>query len=179
MAQASVALQTHQRISLATAPTPEGKLRGLPPEWVADLGQLPRIGAVFVEADGARGAMIKAPADHEPVIPQSADLVLLLASAEALGQPLSEAIAHRPERVAAITGLQPGELITPKALASLATHEHGLLKKVPASAAAVLVLTHAGEQFRRSAEEAAQLALASGRLSGAILCTLEWAQAVS
>jgi probable selenium-dependent hydroxylase accessory protein YqeC len=178
MAQARVALQAQRHITLATTPTPEGKLRGLPPEWVADLRELPHIGAILVEADGAKGRLIKAPADHEPAIPQGADLVLLLASAEALGQPLSEASAHRPERVAAITGLRPGEPITPKVLAILATHERGLLKNVPDSAAAILVLTHTDEQFRHSAREAAQLALASGRLSGAVLCTLEWAQAM-
>lgn len=179
MAQARTALQAHQHITLATAPTAEGKLRGLPPAWVADLRELPHIGAIFVEADGAKGRMLKAPAEHEPAIPQSADLVLLLASASALGQPLSEAIAHRPERVTTITSLRPGEMITPQILALLATHEQGLLKNVPPSAAAVLVLTHADERLRHSAREAAQLALASGRLSGAILCTLEWAQALS
>lgn len=179
MAKAHAALQAHQHITLATAPTAEGKLRGLPPAWVADLRELPHIGAILVEADGAKGRMIKAPAEHEPAIPQSADLVLLLASASALGQPLSEASAHRPERVAAITGLHPGETITHKALATLATHEQGMLKNVPSNATAVLVLTHTDERFRHSAGEAAHLALATGRLSEVILCTLEWAQAIS
>jgi probable selenium-dependent hydroxylase accessory protein YqeC len=179
MAKAHDTLQLHQHITLATTPTPEGKLRGLLPAWVSDLRDFSQIGAILVEADGAKGKMIKAPADHEPAIPQNADLVLLLASAEALGQPLSDATTHRPERVAAITGLHPGEIITPQALAQIATHEQGLLKNVPTSAAAILLLTHADERLRSSAEEAAQLALVSKRLSGVILCTLEWAQAMS
>lgn len=179
LAKARVALQIHHHITLATAPTPEGKLRGLPPEWIADLLALPHIGAVLVEADGAKGRMMKAPADHEPAIPQGADLVLLLASVAALGQPLNDTVAHRPERVAAITGLRLGEIITPAALATLATHGQGLLKDVPPGAAAMLILTHADERLRHSAREVARLALASGRLSGVILCTLDWAQAIS
>jgi probable selenium-dependent hydroxylase accessory protein YqeC len=179
IAQARAALQIHQHITLATATTAEGKLRGLPPERIADLRDIPQVGAILVEADGAKGRMLKAPAEHEPAIPQGADLVLLLASAEAFGQPLSDTIAHRPERISAITGLRPGDLIAPGTLAALATHEQGLLKNIPASAATVLVLTHVDERIRASAEEVARLALAYGRLSGVIFCTLEWAQAIS
>ncbi len=179
LAKARAALQIHHHITLATALTPEGKLRGFPPEWIADLLALPHIGAVLVEADGAKGRMMKAPADHEPAIPQGAELVLLLASVAALGQSLNDTIAHRPERVAAITGLRTGEIITPAALATLATHGQGLLKSVPPDAAAMLILTHADERLRRSAREVAHLALASRRLSGVIVCTLEWAEVIS
>ncbi len=173
--QAAAALAIHQHITAAAGPAPEGKLRGLPPAWVIDLRSLAGGAAVLVEADGARGRMLKAPAEHEPVIPTGADLVLLLASAEALGQPLSDAVAHRPERVAAITSLHPGESITPQALARLATHEQGLLKGVPPGTPAILVLTHVAQQ-PGAAEEAAQLVLASGRLAGVLLCSLEWAK---
>jgi probable selenium-dependent hydroxylase accessory protein YqeC len=174
--QAAAALVTHRHITAAAGKAPEGKLRGLPPDWIADLRN-PRGGAtVLVEADGAKGRLIKAPAEHEPVLPAEADLVLLLASAEALGQPLSNAIAHRPERIAAVTGPHPGELITPQALARLATHEQGMLKGVPPGASAILVLTHVGEQHPSAAEQAAQHALASGRLAGVLLCSLDWAR---
>jgi probable selenium-dependent hydroxylase accessory protein YqeC len=174
--QAAAALAIHQHITAAAGPAPEGKLRGLPREWIAELRNLAGETTVLVEADGARGRMLKAPAEHEPVIPIGADLVLLLASAEALGQPLSDAIAHRTERVAAVSGLHPGEPITPQALARLATHEQGLLKGAPGGAPAILVLTHVAQQHPGAAEEAAQLALASGRLAGVLLCSLEWAK---
>lgn len=173
-ATATLAKQAH--ITIATAPTPEGKLRGIPPEWVADLQAIPGVGLVLVEADGAKGRMLKAPADHEPALPTSTDLVLLLASAEALGQPLSDATAHRPERVAAVTGLKAGEALTPQALARLATHQEGLLKGVSIGTPAILALTHVDDAHLDGAEEAAQQALASGRLAGALLCSLERAQ---
>jgi probable selenium-dependent hydroxylase accessory protein YqeC len=174
--RASVALAKHPHITVASGPAHEGKLRGIPPEWVADLQALPGVHVVLVEADGAKGRIIKAPASYEPVIPSSAQLVLLLASAEALGQPLSDAIAHRLERVEAVTGLKAGQRITPEALARLATEQEGLLKGVPPGVPTVLVLTHVEAERLERAESTTQHALAAGRLAGVVLCSLEWAQ---
>lgn len=170
------ALTKHRHITVATATTTEGKLQGIPPEWTEDLRGFPGIGAVLIEADGAKGRLIKAPAAHEPVIPGGADLVLLLMSAEALGQPLSEAIAHRPAQITVVTGLASGEPITPQAIAALATSDQGLLKGCPPAAQAILVLTHASPPLLQAARETARLALASSRLAGTLLCTLTWAQ---
>ena len=170
------ALATHRHITVAAATTVDGKLQGIPPEWADDLRALPGVGAVLVEADGAKGRLIKAPAAHEPMIPASADLVLLLMSAEALGQRLRAEIAHRPEQISAVTGLALGESITPQALAALTTSAHGLLKGCPPTAHAILVVTHASPPLLEAAQETARLALASGRLAGALLCTLAWAQ---
>lgn len=170
---AAEALTTCHHITVATGPAPEGKLRGVAPEWVADLRKLPGVSMVLVEADGAKGRMIKAPADHEPAIPPGADLILALASAEAIGQPLSDAIAHRLERVSAITDLRPSDTLTPQALAILATHKQGLLKGIPPGTPAVLVLTHVQPAQRQGAEETARLALTSRCLAGALLCSLD------
>ncbi len=170
--RAATALAKHPHITAATALTPEGKLRGIPPALAGDLRALPGVAMVLVEADGAKGRMLKAPAEHEPALPAGVNLVLLLASAEAIGQPLSDATAHRLERVERITGLKAGEILTPQALARLAAHQEGLLKGVPADVPAVLILTHVDKKRLHAAEEAAQQALASGRLTGVVLCSL-------
>jgi len=170
------ALASHTHITVALEAATEGKLRGLPPEWVADLRDLPGVAGVLVEADGAKKCIIKAPAAYEPVIPACTDLVLLLASASALGQPLSETIAHRVEQITAVTGLAPGDIITPHALSTLATSHDGLLKGRPAGAAAILVLTHIEKQQLEQARATAKLSLASERLAGVLLCSLEWAE---
>jgi probable selenium-dependent hydroxylase accessory protein YqeC len=173
---AAEALVNHQHITVAAATTAEGKLQGIAPEWADDLRALPGVSAVLVEADGAKGRFIKAPAAHEPVIPASTDLVLLLMSAEALGQPLSDTIAHRPEQISAVTGLVLGKTITPPALAALATSDHGLLKGCPPTAEIILIMTHVSPVLLEAAQETARLALASGRLTGVLLCTLTWTQ---
>ena len=174
--RAAAALARHRHITVATGDAAEGKLRGIPPEWAPDLLALTQGGVVLVEADGAKGRIIKAPAEYEPVMPLGVGLVFLVASAEALGQPLSDAIAHRLERVEALTGLKTGETVTPQALARLETHQEGALKHIPPGVPAILALTHVDASRLESAEQTAHLALATGRLAGVLLSTLEWAQ---
>jgi molybdenum cofactor cytidylyltransferase len=174
--RAAAALTQYRHITVATSSAPEGKVRGIPPEWAPDLLALTQNGVLLVEADGAKGRIIKAPATYEPVMPLRVGLVLLLASAEALDQPLSDVIAHRLELVEAVTGLKAGDTVTPQALARLETSEEAALKQVPAGVPAILTLTHMGASRLESAEETAQLALATGRLAGVLLCSLDWAQ---
>lgn len=95
---------------------------------------------LLVEADGARGLLLKAPAHYEPVIPPCASLVCVVAGLDALGRPLDERVAHRVERVTAITGAQAGDIITPEMLVALLSHPDGGLKGVPAGARAIAVL---------------------------------------
>ncbi len=112
---------------------PAAKLRGIPGEWVDRLSKAlsPPVGFILVEADGARGRPLKAPGPHEPVIPGSADLVIPVLGIDALDKPLAEAFVHRPELVAWLTGLSPGEMITAQALVSLFLHPDGLCKGTP------------------------------------------------
>jgi probable selenium-dependent hydroxylase accessory protein YqeC len=72
-------------------------------------------GPVLVKADGARSRLLKAPAEHEPRVPP-ADVVVPVASARAVGEPLDEGVVHRPERVAAVAGLSVGDELTPRAV---------------------------------------------------------------
>ena len=58
---------------------------------------------VLVEADGAKMLPLKAPAEHEPVIPLCADAVVAVAGLDGVGQAV-EAACHRPERVRALLG---------------------------------------------------------------------------
>ncbi|MFO1435264.1 MAG: selenium cofactor biosynthesis protein YqeC [Gammaproteobacteria bacterium] len=81
-----------------------------------------------VKADGARGRVIKAPAEHEPPVSPHSHLVVGVVSARAIGMPLTENLAHRPERVAAVSGAQLGEPLTPLHIARLISSDQGLLK---------------------------------------------------
>ena len=90
---------------------PDGyrKLQGLDPDLVGRIAALPGVDNVLVEADGAKGRSLKAPAGHEPVVPGSTTLLVPVAAADVVGRPLDDTMVHRPELVAGLTGLELGE----------------------------------------------------------------------
>ncbi|NJN47996.1 MAG: putative selenium-dependent hydroxylase accessory protein YqeC [Candidatus Competibacteraceae bacterium] len=73
---------------------------------------------------------IKAPAPHEPVVPEGTSTVLALVSAATLGTPLTEQIAHRPELITRLTGARWGTPLRPCHLANLMANDQGMLKNV-------------------------------------------------
>ncbi len=106
---------------------------GLQPELVGKLATIQSLDALIVEADGARGLSLKAPAPHEPPLPSATTVAIPMMGVEAIGRPLDGEIAHRPELVALRTGISLGETITPEAAATLLAHPEGGLKNVPFS----------------------------------------------
>ncbi len=133
----------YSRVTVAASILRMDKLAGLQPEQPYELLLRSGADALIVEADGARHRMIKAPAEHEPVVPAHTNVALLLMSAEALNQPLSESIAHRPEQVVKVTGIQMGDSLSPAVIAQLITSEQGALKHIPKTASTYLLVTHA------------------------------------
>ncbi len=113
-----------------------------------------------VKADGARGKLIKAPAEHEPPIAACTTVVVPVVSARALGQPLSEKIAHRPERVAAVTGARVGEPMTTEHVARLLSSTDGLLKNTRGFKIVPLINMVDDPGRERLARQAAEQALA-------------------
>ncbi|MFC5134858.1 MULTISPECIES: selenium cofactor biosynthesis protein YqeC [Haloferacaceae] len=114
----------------------EDRYRGYDPETIDRLSAA-HDGPVLVKADGARTRLFKAPNDREPRIPDGTDTVVPVASAHAVGEPLSEAAVHRPERVAALADLAIDDEITPEAVGRVVADEAGGLKGVPSSATAI------------------------------------------
>jgi len=112
---------------------------GVPLELPGELLAHPRVDAVLVEADGSRMLPVKAPAPHEPQVPPDTALLVAVAGIDALGAPIAE-IAHRPERVSALTGLAPEERLDVSALAELLASPEGGLKDRPANARAAVLL---------------------------------------
>lgn len=96
--------------------------------------------AILLKADGARSRLLKAPDEHEPQVPDRADVVLPVASARVVGEPLDGERVHRPELVAEIAGLDPGEEVEPVHVARVLASERGGLKRVPEGATAVPVV---------------------------------------
>ena len=112
------------------------RYRGYDPETVARLADA-HDGPVLVKADGARAREFKAPGDREPQLPGTADVVVPVASARVVGEPLTEAAVHRPERVAAITDLSAGDPVTAAAVGRVLASDRGGRKGVPEGATVV------------------------------------------
>ena len=98
---------------------------------------------LLIEADGSRQKPFKAPAEHEPVIPEFVELVVQVAGITGLGKPLGEEFVHRPEIFAHLSGLELGEAVTPEALVHVLTHPNGGLKNIPQKTRHVVLLNQA------------------------------------
>ena len=117
-------------------PERDGKLTGAPPEAFAGLG----VDLVVVEADGARTRPAKAPADHEPVIPPAATVVVAVIGADALDRVIEDQ-CHRPLRVGAVVGCRSYDRLTPERAAVLLSSDRGGRKSVPAGARFEVLVT--------------------------------------
>ena len=120
-------------------------------------------GTTLVKADGARLREFKAPGEREPQIPATADVVVPIASAHVVGEPLTAELVHRPERVAAITGREVGDEIRPVDVATVLASDAGGLKDVPDGATAIPVVNKVDDE----ADAAAARAVAEGVLDRA------------
>ncbi len=157
----------------------EGKLHGVTAELVCQVATAELVDAVLVEADGAKGRSLKAPERYEPVMPPCTTLLVPVAGLDAIGQPLSEAIVHRVERVRALTGLPPGEIIAPAHVARVVTHPHGGLKDAPSAARVAVLLNKAEERGRlRLGRETARLILDLGDVERVVLAAVASAEIV-
>jgi probable selenium-dependent hydroxylase accessory protein YqeC len=150
------------------------RLRGLPISLVRKLHEMGGFDATFVKADGARMRWLKSPREDEPVIPDGATTVLMLASARALGEPLDERIALRLEQIHALCGTRPGDVFSPQHLATLFSDERGLLKGSEGYTVIPVINMVDDEAREAMAREAAHLALErSSRFDRVILACMK------
>ncbi|MFB6171831.1 MAG: selenium cofactor biosynthesis protein YqeC [Haloarculaceae archaeon] len=160
---------------VGVVPAREGdRYLGYDPDVVADLPAAGAADDVLVKADGARSRLFKAPGEDEPRIPSAADTVIPVASVRAVGEPLSESHVHRPERVAALTGLSPGDAVGPADVATVLAHPDGGLKHVPDGATVVPLLNMVDDPALRETGEAVADALlaATDRVERVVLARM-------
>lgn len=168
LARVGRALAKERHVTVASYATQAGKLKGVEPTATEALACMADF--VLIEADGARGRSLKAPADYEPVIPAAATLVVPVVAVDAVGQPLTDEIAHRVERVTRVTGLGAGEEISAATLASVLMDPGGGLKGIPARARVIpLVNKVETEADLALGREVARRCLTSQRVEAVLL----------
>ncbi len=106
---------------------------------------------LLVEADGAARKPLKAPAEHEPALPEGVTHVVAVAGLSALGEPLTEERVHRLERFATLAEAEPGAPVTPIMVGRVLAHPQGGRKHVPGEAAwAALLVGETATQLAAS-----------------------------
>jgi probable selenium-dependent hydroxylase accessory protein YqeC len=153
------AAPTWRRIAFARPIDKPDRLGGIGFDLLREIHEAAGFEATYVKADGARMRLIKAPDSREPVIPPFATTVLPVVPARVLGQPLPEKMAHRAERVAAVTGASLGRPITPLHVARLLASPEGSLRGIGQASVVPVVNMVDGETELAGATEAADIAL--------------------
>lgn len=123
--------------------------------------------SLLIEADGSKLRPLKAPAEHEPAIPDytwkhsmlpgnignhtekgklsGLDAVIVVVGLSGLGKPLLPVWVHRPKQFAQLSGLQPGEPVSIQGLARVLMHPNGGIKNIPSNVKRIALLNQADE----------------------------------
>jgi probable selenium-dependent hydroxylase accessory protein YqeC len=142
--RAAPKLNEHRHLTAAAGLSADpGKLAGLTPDTVDRLRASQVFDWIIVEADGAAGRPLKAPAEHEPVIPSCTGWLVGMVGLCALGKPLTDQWVFRAEMFSRITGLPPGTAVTEEAIAVALGHAQGVLKGAPAECRCLAFLNQA------------------------------------
>jgi len=148
--------------------TVEGKVTGLDPEAVDALYLSTSADFIIVEADGARSLSVKAAADHEPVIPGLSTTVIVVMGADALMSTV-ETVAHRVDRVAALTGLSGDDVLSPQDAATVLLHPDGGLKSIPEGARVEMAISKVTYENQAAAEALASIVEQHPRVDRGVL----------
>ncbi len=139
LAVTSRALEAHGHATVVRRARRADKYEGIDVETTALLARVADV--IVIEADGARHARIKAPAEHEPVVPPQTTVFLSVVGLHALGHSLRD-VCHRPERAARLVNQPEDSRVSARTMAELLGSPLGGLKGRPPAARAWALLTH-------------------------------------
>jgi len=159
------------RVFLCSGRGADGKLLGVDPRTLALIKERGLADAIIVEADGARQMPLKAPGDHEPIVPSCADVVSPFAGLDALGLAIEPGKVHRPEL---LLRLACSDRVTPEVIADVLCAGAGGMKGVPPGARVCPVLNKLDTVSRDEGLRTASAVLARrpDRISRVLLTSL-------
>ncbi|MDR7855635.1 selenium cofactor biosynthesis protein YqeC [Tissierella sp.] len=133
----------------------DGKIRGVSEDEVIEIYNRGIFDIILVEADGARMKPIKAPANHEPVVPNITTMTIGVIGLDAIGKPLDEEHVHRAEILGSVLNVDLPHYVDVNDIVKLASSEDGLFKRTSGrkvlflNKADNIELLHLGEVIRR------------------------------
>ena len=161
-------------IAFARPSERKGRHAGINLELVQKFRQEGSFDLLLIKADGARSRFIKAPAAHEPPLPDCADIVIPVVSAKVIGKKLSEKNAHRVELITKVTGARENEIIKPVHIARLLASAEGSLKNTASAKVIPLINMVDNREQEQLAREAAITALSmSNRFEYIVLAAMK------
>ena len=150
-------------------PTEQGKLSApaISPEEMEQLADY-----VFFEADGAKRLPLKAPAEHEPVIPSQTQLVIAVAGLNGAGRPIRET-AFRADRYAVLCGKSEEDLVSAEDIARVLAHPQGQRKNVTSEMRFAVLLNQADDADKRAVALAVATALQQYPVERVVIAALQ------
>lgn len=122
---------------------PNGKIVSVESEWLDYCYAKYIYDVILIEADGAKHKPIKAPAEHEPVIPQKTTHVIGVIGLDAIGTAIEERNVHRADFFKNIVNAIDNEKITKDMIVKLILHPLGLFKNAPHDSEKIVILNKA------------------------------------
>jgi molybdenum cofactor cytidylyltransferase len=152
-----------------------GKALGLAPEVVSGLVDSIDSDVILVEADGSRRYPLKAPYDHEPVIPIETTLAVPVAGMDALGQPFNGKMVYNIEKIVDRYGFPLETPIQPAWIAQIVRDETLGLQGIPEGVRIIPLLNRVGDSMlhRLKARRAAQMILQQERIQAVALAQIQ------
>jgi probable selenium-dependent hydroxylase accessory protein YqeC len=153
-------LEEGRSVFLGLRTLESGKVEGVDPSLLDGLYEKGEVEHLIVEADGAAGHPVKAPSGNEPVVPDTATMVVALMGVEVLGAPFTPATVFRTDVFERITRIAPGEVMKSRPLSSIFLHPDGLFRSAPGPSRKVVLFNKADlVHDREEAKEISRLIL--------------------
>jgi molybdenum cofactor cytidylyltransferase len=141
----------------------DGKVEGLPLEWVDRLWRAGVVDQLLVEADGSRGRSLKAFASHEPQPPAATTVIVQVAGLDVLEAPLAESNVHRAALLATSLGVDIGVPLTVSLFIAALRAQLRVLRDRRPAARIVTILNKAEDlQTRAAGLQFAEVLMAGG-----------------
>jgi probable selenium-dependent hydroxylase accessory protein YqeC len=124
---------------------PQNKLSGFEPDAIGRFWKTGLFRWILVEADGAAQRPLKAPAAHEPVIPECSTLVVAVVGLDAVGESLNDQWVFRPDIYSQLADIPLNSPITENSVVAMILDDNGMMKGCPPTARRCVFLNKAEE----------------------------------